>query len=114
MDKFRAEVRAARGQGGSTTTTETTSTTSTSTTSTSSGTPDFPGEAKLGMKGPIVVAWQEAMIAHGHIRDTVDNHDGDFGDGMQKAVLRMQNSWGWENAVGEAGQQTWDRMHQGS
>lgn len=76
-------------------------------------TPDFPGEAKRGMKGPIVLAWQEALIAQGIISDNEDNHDGDFGDGMEKAVLKLQHSWGWSKATGEAGSETWKRLHSG-
>ncbi len=70
----------------------------------------FPGEAKLGMKGPIVVAWQEALILHGIIADNEDNHDGDYGEGMEKAVLRLQRSWGWSDADGIAGTGTWRRL----
>ncbi len=75
-----------------------------------SSVPAFPGEAKRGMTGPIVVAWQEALIAHGIIADNKDNHDGDFGDGMEKAVLKLQHSWGWSNATGEAGSDTWKKL----
>ena len=71
----------------------------------------FPGEAKRGMQGPIVVAWQEGLIAHGIIADTKDNHDGDYGEGMERKVLELQQSWGWSDADGIAGSGTWKRLH---
>jgi LysM repeat protein len=73
-------------------------------------TADFPGEAKRGMKGPIVIAWQEALIAHGIIADTKGNHDGDYGESLEKAVLELQQSWGWSNADGVAGSGTWKKL----
>ena len=33
------------------------------------GVPPFPGEAKLNDRGPVVLAWQKALIAHGVISD---------------------------------------------
>ncbi len=71
----------------------------------------FPGEAKRGMTGPVVVAWQEALIAHGTIANTKDNRDGDYGEGMEKAVLELQQSWDWSDADGIAGPGTWKKLH---
>jgi len=79
--------------------------------SVSTATATFPGEAKRGMKGPIVLAWQEALIAHGVIADTTGNHDGDYGEGMERAVLELQQSWNWSDADGIAGSGTWKKLH---
>ncbi len=76
--------------------------------------PEFPGEAVLGMKGPIVLAWQEALIARGIIADNADNRDADYAEGMERAVLELQQSWGWSDADGKAGSGTWKRLHEGS
>lgn len=80
------------------------------TVATAMATAEFPGEAKRGMNGPIVVAWQEALIAHGIIADNKDNHDGDYGEGMERTVLELQQSWGWSDADGIAGRGTWKRL----
>lgn len=87
-------------------------TTQAATTKASAGTSSsaFPGEAKRGMKGEVVVAWQEALIAHGVIADTKGNHDGDYGEGMEKAVLELQQSWDWSDADGIAGRGTWKKL----
>ena len=50
--------------------------------------PPFPGEAKLDDRGPVVLAWQKALIAHDVIADNAANHDSHYGDGMFEAVLR--------------------------
>ena len=73
--------------------------------------PPFPGEAKLGMKGPIVLAWQEALIAHRVIADSKDNRDSDYGPGMERKVLELQKSWKWPDANGIAGSATWQQLH---
>jgi hypothetical protein len=79
----------------------------------SQGTPPFPGEAKLDDRGPVVLAWQRALIAHGVISDNAANHDSHYGDGMYDAVLRLQRSWGWSDADGVAGKHTWSQLHGG-
>lgn len=73
--------------------------------------PAFPGEAERGMKGPIVVAWQEALIARGVIADNHGNRDGEYGEGLERAVLKLQKSWGWSDADGVAGSGTWTKLH---
>jgi LysM repeat protein len=78
---------------------------------TAPGIPPFPGEAKRGDHGPLVVAWQEALIAHGVIADTPGNHDGDYGGGLEAAVKKLQVSWGWSDADGKAGPHTWRKLH---
>jgi len=78
------------------------------------GIPPFPGEARQGDRGPLVLAWQEALIAHGVISDSPANRDADFGAGMAGAVRRLQESWGWSDADGVAGPHTWSRLHGGS
>lgn len=75
--------------------------------------PAFPGEAKAGDHGPIVLAWQEALIAAGVISDNPANRDSSYGDGMTKAVLKLQQSWGWSDADGKAGEHTWRKLHGG-
>jgi peptidoglycan hydrolase-like protein with peptidoglycan-binding domain len=65
------------------------------------------------MAGPIVVAWQEALIAHGVIADNANNRDGDYGEGVERAVLELQQSWGWSDADGIAGPGTWKKMQSG-
>ena len=77
------------------------------------GAQEFPGEAALGQSGPVVLAWQEALIAHGVIADTPGNHDSSFGEGMERAVLALQRSWGWTDADGKAGAHTWSKLHGG-
>jgi hypothetical protein len=79
----------------------------------SPGLPRFPGEAKLHDHGRVVLAWQKALIARGVISDNAGNRDSDYGDGMFKAVLRLQRSWGWSDADGVAGKHTWSRLHGG-
>lgn len=73
--------------------------------------PPFPGEAQLDNRGPVVLAWQEALIAHHVIRDCPANRDAHYGTGMRGAVLALQRSWGWSDADGIAGQHTWKRLH---
>jgi hypothetical protein len=75
--------------------------------------PDFPGEAELGDRGPVVLAWQVALIEHGVISDNDDNRDSHYGEGMRKAVLRLQRSWDWSDADGKAGRHTWTKLHGG-
>ena len=65
------------------------------------------------MTGPVVVAWQEALIAHRIIADTEGNRDGDYGEGLEKAVLELQQSWDWSDADGIAGPGTWKKLHSG-
>jgi hypothetical protein len=77
------------------------------------GIPPFPGEAARGASGPVVVAWQAALIAHGVISDNPANRDGVYGKGMAGAVRRLQESWGWSNADGVAGPHTWRKLHGG-
>ena len=77
------------------------------------GVPPFPGEAKLHDRGPVVLAWQTALIAHDVISDNAANQDSDYGDGMFEAVLRLQRSWGWSDADGVAGKHTWSKLHGG-
>ena len=76
--------------------------------------PPYPGDAERGQTGPVVTAWQEALIARGVISDTQANHDGDYGEGMEKAVLKLQQSWGWTDADGKAGSHTWRKLFGGS
>jgi peptidoglycan hydrolase-like protein with peptidoglycan-binding domain len=61
----------------------------------------------------VVVAWQQALIAHHVISDIAANRDGIYGKGMAGAVRRLQRSWGWSNADGVAGAHTWSRLHGG-
>jgi hypothetical protein len=77
------------------------------------GIPPFPGEAELGDRGPVVLAWQEALIAHGVIRDNADNRDQHYGTGMRNVVERLQRSWDWSDADGVAGRHTWSKLHGG-
>ena len=77
------------------------------------GVPPFPGETKLHDRGPVVLAWQLALIAHGVISDSAANHDSQYGDGMFGAVMRLQRSWGWSDADGVAGEHTWSKLHGG-
>jgi N-acetylmuramoyl-L-alanine amidase/LysM domain len=77
------------------------------------GVPPFPGEAKLHDRGPVVLAWQKALIAHRVISDNGANRDSHYGEGMFKAVLRLQRSWGWSDADGAAGKHTWSKLHGG-
>ena len=53
------------------------------------------------------------MIAHGVIKDNPANRDGVYGKGMERAVRRLQASWGWEDADGRAGPHTWRTLHRG-
>ena len=69
----------------------------------SPGIPPFPGEAKHGDSGPVVLAWQLALIAKGVIKDNDDNRDSAYGNDSRKAVRKLQESWGWSDADGEAG-----------
>jgi LysM repeat protein len=78
------------------------------------GVPAFPGVAQRPDSGPVVLAWQQALIAKGVIRDNADNRDSQYGDGLYKAVLRLQQSWGWSDADGVAGKHTWRKLHGGS
>ena len=78
------------------------------------GIPPFPGEAREGDRGPVVLAWQAALIAHGVIRDNPANRDGHYGSGLAGAVRRLQESWGWSDADGAAGPHTWSRLHGGA
>ena len=73
--------------------------------------PAFPGEAKLGMTGPIVLAWQDALIDHQVIADNADNRDEAYGEGMEKAVLKLQQQWGWPKPSGVADSDTWQQLH---
>lgn len=75
--------------------------------------PPFPGEARDGHSGAVVLAWQEALIEAGVISDRAANRDGRYGPGMAGAVRRLQASWGWSNADGVAGPHTWSRLHGG-
>jgi hypothetical protein len=61
----------------------------------------------------VVLAWQEALIAHGVIRDAAANRDQHYGKGMRNAVERLQRSWGWDDADGVAGKHTWSKLHGG-
>ncbi len=78
------------------------------------GVPTYPGEAKEGDRGPHVLAWQEALIAHGVIGNSQENRDSFYGQGMAKAVLRLQQSWGWDDADGVAGEHSWRKLHGGT
>jgi N-acetylmuramoyl-L-alanine amidase/LysM domain len=75
--------------------------------------PPFPGQAKLDDRGPVVLAWQEALITHGVISDRPANRDSHYGKGMFKAVMRLQKSWEWSDADGVAGKHTWRKLHGG-
>jgi LysM repeat protein len=75
------------------------------------GIPPFPGTAELHDRGPVVLAWQEALIARRVIGDNRANRDSHYGQGMFKAVMRLQRSWGWTDADGVAGKHTWSRLH---
>ena len=77
------------------------------------GIPPFPGEARQGHGGPVVDAWQRALIAAGVMSDNPANRDGRYGAGMAGAVRRLQQSWGWSDADGIAGAHTWSRLHGG-
>ena len=77
------------------------------------GIPPFPGKAKLDDRGPVVLAWQKALIAHGVISDRPANCDSHFGQGMFKAVMWLQKSWEWSDADGVAGKHTWSMLHGG-
>jgi hypothetical protein len=73
--------------------------------------PPFPGEASVGDRGAVVLAWQKAMIARDIIGDNEANRDSFYGEGMRAAVLELQQSWGWSDADGVAGKHTWSRLH---
>jgi hypothetical protein len=75
--------------------------------------PAFPGEARQGDRGPVVLAWQAALISRGVISENPANRDGRYGPGLAGAVRRLQRSWGWSNADGVAGPHTWSRLHGG-
>jgi hypothetical protein len=75
--------------------------------------PAFPGEARLNDRGAVVLAWQKALIARRVITDRAANRDSHYGDGMFKAVRRLQRSWGWSDADGVAGRHTWSKLHGG-
>ncbi|MET0323867.1 MAG: N-acetylmuramoyl-L-alanine amidase [Ilumatobacteraceae bacterium] len=77
------------------------------------GVPPFPGSVEAGDSGPAVLAWQEALIAAGVIRDKPANRDSVYGEGMRKAVLKLQTSWDWDDADGKAGEHTWSKLHGG-
>jgi len=47
------------------------------------------------------------------IADTPANHDTHYGSGMAKAILKLQQSWGWTDADGVAGEHTWRKLHGG-
>jgi hypothetical protein len=53
-----------------------------------------PGTVRRGDRGPAVVAWQRAMIAHGFMSNTPQNVDGAFGPGTEGAAKRMQQTLG--------------------
>ena len=78
------------------------------------GVPPFPGEAKSDDRGPVVLAWQQALIAHRVISDIPANRDSHYGRGMFTAVMRLQRSWDWDDADGVAGRNTWRKLHGGS
>lgn len=80
-------------------------------TSPAAAAPAFPGEAKRGMTGPIVLAWQLALIDHTIIADNDDNRDEAYGAGMEKAVLKLQQQWGWPKPTGVADSATWKQLH---
>jgi hypothetical protein len=65
-------------------------------------------------RGPVVLAWQQALIAPGVISDRPANRDSHYGGGMMKAVMRLQKSWEWSDADGVAGKHTWSKLHGGS
>ncbi len=73
--------------------------------------PTFPGVARLGDRGAVVLAWQEALIRRGVIKDDPANRDRHYGGGMQGAIRRLQRSWGWADADGTADERTWQRLH---
>ena len=62
----------------------------------------------------MVLAWQEALIAHGVIADTPGNRDSVFGEGLERKVLELQQSWGWTDADGVAGSHTWSKLQGGA
>ena len=76
-----------------------------------SGVPAFPGEARLDDRGPVVLAWQNALIGRGVIKDSSGNRDSHYGPGLRDAVLRLQQSWSWTDADGVAGKHTWRKLH---
>jgi LysM repeat protein len=76
--------------------------------------PAFPGEAKRPDRGPVVLAWQQALISRHVIRDRPANRDSEYGDGMHNAVVGLQRSWGWSDADGVAGKHTWSKLHGGT
>jgi len=78
-----------------------------------SGVPAFPGEARLNDQGPVVLAWQNALIGRGVIKDSAGNRDSNYGTGMRDAVLRLQRSWSWKDADGVGGKHTWTKLHGG-
>ncbi len=47
---------------------------------------EFPGEAKLGTAGPVVLGWQKALIDRGVIADTSGNRDSDYGQGLERPL----------------------------
>ena len=50
----------------------------------------------------------------GVIGNSQDNRDSFYGQGMAKAVLRLQQSWGWDDADGVVGEHTWRKLHGGT
>jgi hypothetical protein len=72
--------------------------------------PPYPGTGDYGCSSSTCLAWQEAMILNGYISDTPANRDGWWGDGMHNATARMQQSWGWTDADGIAGEHTWPHL----
>ena len=73
--------------------------------------PTFPGDAFPGAGHDVVVGWQVGMIACDVLADTVQNHDGDFGDGMTTKINELQTSFGWSAPDGRAGAHTWSHMY---
>jgi hypothetical protein len=67
------------------------------------------GMLRLGATGDEVRRLQNALIAHGVIADTPDNHDGVFGPGMDAAVRRFQEAHGLV-VDGAVGAQTWGAL----
>jgi Putative peptidoglycan binding domain len=78
------------------------------------GWPPYPGEAKLGDHGDHVRTWQRILIQAGAISDIPENHDGYYGPAMYQVVLRIQQSWGWNDADGVAGPRTYEMITSGA
>ena len=69
----------------------------------------YPGEARRGDTGAVVLAWQNMLIAAGVISDFPENRDGVYGAGTEGAVRDYQAQWGL-NGEGVADEELWNYL----